>query len=370
MNKKRNGGGFVKIPWNIVQRTTDAELKTLAVLTHYCSMPGGGFPSIETIAREAGKQRRAVITALDNLTAKGFVEKQTRPGRTTVYRLPGSDSTTPRKNTADQTDGSGGSSAENCTPSEDLNQCKKMHTTSAENCTHNKIEEIILKQDQEHAHKRARKNKKTESKSLITFPVKNPEYDTQKKVEMKEQGIKPFLPGAIDKLYLAGLKIGYRMTIDELFKFAWVMIDGGYYSQRGVFHRVRDFDTLLYQWYDAQTPEKARQAISEQERLKAGEEIFSGEYTGRRWGRTAPLPELESIDPLTEHRFYKALKQAGNNRTFTRDVYEEAERAFDALEDIEKERILKVIQGVKKDIDPRELFRPGSKYYWRGRDFI
>lgn len=370
MNKNSNGGGFVKIPWNIIQRTTDAELKTLAVLAHYCSMRGGGFPSIETIAREAGKQRRAVITALDNLTAKGFIEKQTRPGRTTVYRLPGSDSTTPRKNTADQTDGSGGSSAENCTPGEDLNQCKKMHTTSAENCTHNKIEEITLKQEQGQAHKRARKNKKTESESLITFPVKNPQYNSDKAAEMKEQGIKPFLPGAIDKLYLAGLKIGYRMTIDELFKFAWVMIDGGYYSQRGVFHRVRDFDTLLYQWYDAQTPEKARQAISEQERLKAGEEIFSGEYTGRRWGRTAPLPELESIDPLTEHRFYKALKQAGNNRTFTRDVYEEAERAFDALEDIEKERILKVIQGVKKDIDPRELFRPGSKYYWRGRDFI
>lgn len=371
MNKKRNGGGFVKIPWNIVQRTTDAELKTLAVLTHYCSMPGGGFPSIETIAREAGKQRRAIITALDNLSAKGFIQKHTRPGLTTVYNLPGSESPTPRTETNDQTDENGGSSAENSTTETEIDQCRKMHRGCAEKCTQNKNELLRLKQIQGHPQKRAKKQaKKAVKESLITFQVKNPEYDPHRTAEMKKQKILPFAPEAIEKIYLAGLKIGYRMTMDELFKFAWAIIDGGVYSKRGVFHPVRDFDSLLYSWRDAQTPEKARQAVSEQERLNAGEEIYSGLKTGRGWGRTAPLPELESIDPVTEHRLYKALKRAGHTRTFRREVYIAAEKSFDELEARDSERVLELIRVIKKDIDPRDLFSPGSRYYWRDRDYI
>lgn len=374
MNKdKRKGGGFVQIPWNAVLQTTDAELKALAVLTHYCSMQGGGFPSIETIAREAGKHRRAIITALESLAAKGIIKKTARPGLTTVYHLPGSDRPQTTKSADDQTDESGGSSAENCTGETPPNPCRILHGSSAEFCTHNNNDLITLKQEQIHEHKRARARKppksQKEKESIITFAMKNPAYNPEKADEMEEAQISPFATGAIDRLYLAALKIGYRMTVDEVFKFAWAMIDRGYYSRKGVFHRVADFDSLLYAWRDAQTPEKARQAVSEQERLKAGEEIYSGEV-GRSWGILRPFPELESIDPVKEHRLYKELKRAGNERSFNRERYLEAEKAFDALPEAEQARALGVIQRIKKNIDPAEIFNPQSKYYWRTYEWI
>ena len=376
-DQKKNGGGFVQIPWYVVQKTTDAELKTLAVLTHYCSMQGGGFPSIETIAREAGKHRRAVSTSLDRLTKKGFIVKSSRKGQTSVYSFPGK-AAKPQEPPADPPEEVAGTYAENCTGIDTGNLCGNLHTTYAENCTQNKNDLIILKQDhiQGHGHSRTRtreKKKKTEGakanlESLITFQVANPDYDSKDKERMEKKNIFPFISEGIDAIYQAGLKIGYRMTVAEVFKFAFVMIDGGITNRKGIFHPIRDFDSLLFAWRDKQTPEAQRQAVSEQERLKAGQPVSGG-----RWQRLAPFPELAEIDPIREHTLYKTMQRAGCNRYWKPEVYSDAEKAFDALPDSEKARALKIIEERTKKrpyTDPREFFNLRKAAYWRKYDFI
>lgn len=257
MNKKRNGGGFVKIPWNIVQRTTDAELKTLAVLTHYCSLPGGGFPSIETIAREAGKQRRAIITALDNLSAKGFIQKHSRPGLTTVYNLPG---------------------VENSTTETDLDQCKKMHRGCAENCTHNKIAfnknetETLL---HERARTRAVKTKKT---PYFGFEIKNPLY-------RDDPYAFPFLDDVPDKVYRQALKIGYSMSITELYRFCGELANG--HTPKGDI--ITDPAGYLEVWKNNQVPGMARQAKNERRTLKQGG-CIQFKFQDRTFVRLKPIP--------------------------------------------------------------------------------
>jgi hypothetical protein len=56
---------------------------TLAV--HMDPDGAGAFPKVQTLAAACHRSRRTVREALANLTAKGYVLRQTRPGRSSVY---------------------------------------------------------------------------------------------------------------------------------------------------------------------------------------------------------------------------------------------------------------------------------------------
>lgn len=263
---------------------TAAELQVYLVLSHYATLPNGAYPSIATISSLINTKKRAIIYSLDGLARKGFIVRKKRPGKSSFYEL----SRIPFREQSTVSSG-----AKNCTTQDKPvqnnapHQCKKLHP--------NKIDVVNINHEQEQEHTRTRKEKK-QLESIINFSITNPACDLKNPQEMTKNKILPFTNDGLHNIYLAGLKIGYRMTVAEVFKFALIMIYGKYYTKRGIAHKVRDYDKLLYDWKAKQTPEAARQAISEQERLKAGEKIKSGDlgYISNDWGewiRSAPFPE-------------------------------------------------------------------------------
>lgn len=273
--------------WTDGLQMTAQELQVFFILTHFATLPGGAFPGVNAIAELAnGKKKRAIETSLASLERKGFIQRTKRPGKTTVYTL----ARMPFQHKQ--------SSAENCTTLDQQatqktapHQCKKLHPNN------NEVIKKIQDQEQEQV-KRTRKERK-QLASLIDFSVTNSQCKLSDPQGMIKQKIYPFSNSGIDQIYLAGLKIGYRMTAAEVYKFAFIMVFGGYYSKRGVFHKVRNYDKLLNDWKAKQTADTARQAISEQGRLLAGEKVSSGNlgYFSDDWGeycRLKPFPELEN----------------------------------------------------------------------------
>src|SRR3954467_11237928 len=60
---------------------------------------GWAYPSIRTMARQAGLSRQTVLAALDELTAAGLLARSKSPGRSSAYKIirPAPDRPTGRK---------------------------------------------------------------------------------------------------------------------------------------------------------------------------------------------------------------------------------------------------------------------------------
>lgn len=83
---------------------------------------GACFPSIDTLAKTIGMKRRSVIYAIQKLEKSGFIQITKELGKSNIYKFPRENENALVQKIAP---------VQKTTP----NQCKKLHPTSARNCT-------------------------------------------------------------------------------------------------------------------------------------------------------------------------------------------------------------------------------------------
>lgn len=81
-------GGFTKCA-NVLlsdRRLEDAELRLWLLLAAHCMSGGTCYPSITRLARLMGRTYRWTGELVRNLETKGFLERECRPGKATIYK--------------------------------------------------------------------------------------------------------------------------------------------------------------------------------------------------------------------------------------------------------------------------------------------
>ena len=102
MTKPRSGA-FSIIPAAAVFdcRLGHAEVRVLAALGAHADKNGRCWPSTTTLASKTGMSERHARTCLRNLENLGYVETKSRPGQSSMYRIPRNcGSGAPRNSTA------------------------------------------------------------------------------------------------------------------------------------------------------------------------------------------------------------------------------------------------------------------------------
>jgi DNA-binding MarR family transcriptional regulator len=301
------------LSYNLLESLTPQEIKVYIILYRYKTMKNGVFPSLEKIAECYGSEKRTVINILNKMESAKIIHRSRRFGKTNLYTI------TEKKADQEAETSIISCSEKKCTLAED-NQCKKMHVESEKKCTENNIIYNKVNQCQgqsaciSHApactnartHEESNRKSKynIDKKSFIDFPIKNSFFQREQELG---NDIAPFNKYAPDNVYLRGLFIGYRMTLDEVMKFIKVYLDGGYYDKKGKFHQVRSFERLLESFKKNQDPVIAAQAIEERSILAGGGEITSDifmEYAdGKEYSyiRRKPFPELDLDGTYTSY---------------------------------------------------------------------
>ena len=85
--EKKKQEQFVMLPYEAIKNLSDRELKVFCVLLHYSTMKKGAFPAVKTISEESKKKKSATIEILSSLEAKGLIQRDRRPGTTSIYQI-------------------------------------------------------------------------------------------------------------------------------------------------------------------------------------------------------------------------------------------------------------------------------------------
>ncbi len=89
MTKPRSGHLSI-IPAAAVfdRRLGHADVRVLAALGTYADKDGRCWPAIPTLAKRTGMSERHARACLRNLETLGYVETESRPGQSSMYRIP------------------------------------------------------------------------------------------------------------------------------------------------------------------------------------------------------------------------------------------------------------------------------------------
>jgi hypothetical protein len=88
--KPRRSGDLAIIPAAAVfdRRLSHADVRVLAALSTYANKEGKCWPATTTLASRTGMSKRHVRTCLRSLERGGYIETKTRPGQSSMYRIP------------------------------------------------------------------------------------------------------------------------------------------------------------------------------------------------------------------------------------------------------------------------------------------
>ena len=75
---EKNNSGFIKVPYELIEKLSSRELHVFCALAYYDSMKDGATPSFGTIAKKIGKHRTRVIEVVESLIKKRVIGVQKR----------------------------------------------------------------------------------------------------------------------------------------------------------------------------------------------------------------------------------------------------------------------------------------------------
>ena len=253
---------------------TDFQLRLFMLLCIYAGRDGICNPSTVTLARELKRSRSGVIAAITSIQAAGFICKiggnvGAGRGNTNQYRI--------------VLEASGDATAipENVHPGRHEQNIEKKQRTERTEKT-----DIMLAYAMGNSPVCAREpgtaQEQKQQQAILSFDFPVWEDDDHNRHHRY----------AADRIYFQAQRIGYTMTVQEVYRFLERMMEGKTPSGR----RITNLAGLMRTWKANQMPETREQAQEEARLLKAGTPVRFELKQWPYWERLRPFSDIGKDD--------------------------------------------------------------------------